>query len=170
MKFLDLAEERYSVRDFSAKPVEEKKLQRILKAGQAAPTAKNNQPQYIYVLKDEQVEKAAAATNCLYGAPVVLIVCYDKEQVAALPEMNDIDFGYVDTSCVITHMLLQAAALGLGTCWVGAFYEKKLREIFEIPDNLVICGLVDIGYPGEKGQPSERHKQRKPLEETVEYL
>ena len=170
MKFLDLAKKRFSLRDYADREVEAEKLERILMAGQAAPTAKNFQPQHIYVLKGENIQKAAEASPCTYGAPVVLIVCYDKDQVASLPEMNQVNFGYVDTACIITHMMLQATALGLGTCWVGCFEEQKMRELFNIPDNLVIAALLDIGYPGANGVPSERHPQCKPLSDTVEYL
>lgn len=170
MKFLELVKARYSVRKFSSREVEQGKLDRILEAGQYAPTAKNNQPQFIYVLRGESLEKASPASPCLYGAPVVLIVCYDKEQAAVLPEMNQVPFGYQDTSIVITHMMLQATALGLGTCWVGCFYEEELHRIFDIPDNLVIAGLLDIGYPAEGCTPADRHELRKDIEETVKYL
>lgn len=170
MKFIDLAQARYSVRSFADKQVEPEKLQRILEAGRVAPTAKNNQPQYIYVLQGETAAKAAEISPCTYNAPVVMIVCYDKDQVATLPEMNDVNFGYVDTAIVITHMMLQASALGLGSCWIGCFHDKQTRELFDIPDNLEIAALLDIGYPDEKGQPADRHTERKTLDETVKFI
>ena len=169
MDFLDLARRRYSVREFSGRPVEADKLALVLEAGRLAPTAKNYQPQHILVLQGEQTAPAAKASPCTYGAPVVLVVCYDREIAAQIP-LNQVDFGYVDTACVITHMMLQATELGLGTCWVGMFDERVLKDTLSLPERYVPAALLPIGYPAETAAPSERHDLRKPLCETVEFL
>ncbi|NLF79571.1 MAG: nitroreductase [Clostridia bacterium] len=168
MVFLDLVRQRYSVREFCGRPVEEEKLALVLEAGRLAPTAKNFQPQHILVLRGEQTALAAKASPCTYGAPVVLVVCYDRDNVTQIA-LNQVNFGYVDTACVITHMMLQATELGLGTCWVGRFDEQALKDTFSLPERYVPAALLPIGYPAETSQPSERHDLRKPLGEIVEF-
>ena len=78
MNFLELAEERYSVRSYSNKPIEEEKMKRILKAAQLAPTAVNYQPQKIYILKSQEaLTKIRSLTNATYNAPIVFLICSD---------------------------------------------------------------------------------------------
>lgn len=84
--------------------------------------------------------------------------------------MNSVNFGFVDASIVITQMMLQATELGLGSCWVGLFDEKIIRETLDLPDNYVPVALLPLGYAADGATPSERHHERKPLAETVKYL
>ena len=80
--FMDLARQRFAVREYAQTPVEQAKLDSILEAGRLAPTAKNVQPQHIYVLQSpEAITKINELTRCAYGAPVVFLVCYDADQV-----------------------------------------------------------------------------------------
>lgn len=78
MNFSDLVKQRYSVRKYDPRPVEPEKLAAILEAGRLAPTAVNYQPQRILVVQGEDMEKMKGCTPCLYGQPVCLVVCYDK--------------------------------------------------------------------------------------------
>ena len=81
MNFMDLSKSRYSVRQYDPRPVEDDKLELILEAGRLAPTACNFQPQRIYVIKSEAARaKLASQTRMAYGAPVSLLVCYDKNE------------------------------------------------------------------------------------------
>ena len=169
MEFMDLAKARFSLRSYSDREVEPEKLAQILEAGRIAPTAKNSQPQRVYVLQGAAIEKAVAASRCTFGAPVVLVICYDKNDSAVLP-MNSVNFGIMDASIVITHMMLQATELGLGSCWVGLFDEKIIRETIGMPDNYVPVALLPLGYAADGAMPSDRHHDRKPLDETVQYL
>jgi|WetSurMetagenome_2_1015567.scaffolds.fasta_scaffold235093_2 nitroreductase len=169
MAFLDLVQARYSVRAFSDCPVEAEKLALVLEAGRQAPTGKNNQPQRIWVLQGEQTALAAAASPCIYGAPLVLVICYDRELSAQIP-MNQVNFGFIDTACVITHMMLQATELGLGTCWVGMFNEQVLKDVLALPERFAPVALLPLGYAAADAAPSERHFIRKPLAETVKFI
>lgn len=169
MDFIALAAKRYSVRSFSPQPLEEEKLNRILEAGRLAPTGRNYQSQYIYVLSGDSIAKIEPASPCIYGAPVVLVVCYDDRQATSI-ETNNVHFGYVDTASVITHILLAAAELDIGSCWVGLFDEAMIIEQLDLPANHIPAALVPLGYPAKDGIPSERHQLRKPLSETVKYL
>ena len=86
------------------------------------------------------------------------------------------DYFLVDVSIAMEHLVLAAADLGLGTCWIGAFDEKKIKTILSIPDNIRIVALTPIGYPAEKQNFREKmtrkvikSSKRKPLDEIVHY-
>ncbi len=167
MAFIDLAKERYSVRKFSSKPVEKEKLERILQAGQIAPTAGNTQPQRIIIAQDEDARaKIKRCTPCHFNAPVVLVVCYDNTVSFKGKTFN---LGIMDASIVTTHLMLEAADLGLGATWVENFEPEAVIREFSLPENLVPVALLPLGYPAEDARPSERHTSRKPLDETVFY-
>lgn len=169
MDFLELTKNRYSCRSFSEKPVEQEKLDLILEAGRVAPTARNIQPQKILVLTDKsELEKLGNCTNYGWNAPVIMIICYDKELVYHR-DCDNLDFGYIDTSIVTTQMMLEIQNLGLGTTWIGAFNPEKIRQNYNIPKNYEIVALLPVGYPSEDAHPSRLHEDRKPIEETVFY-
>ena len=172
MNFIELSKARYSVRDFSDRPVEEEKLRLILEAGRLAPTAVNSQPQRIFVLKSkESIEKIRKATRMAYNAPVVLMICYDKNsswKAARFGESHDT--GEEDASIVTTAMMMQATELGIGTLWARGYNTKDITDAFGIPDNLQLVCLLDLGYPSDTCKPSDRHFSRVPLEDTVTEL
>jgi nitroreductase len=167
MDFLSLAEKRYSVRKFADKPVEKEKLDEILEAGRLAPTACNNQPQKIIVANDKaSLEKVSKCTRYGFGAPVVLIVCYDKGE-SWKRAFDGKDMGDVDAAIVTTHLMLEAADLGLGSTWVGSFDPDAARKEFALPENIVPVAFLPIGYPANDAVPSGNHASRKPITETV---
>lgn len=170
MDFLSLAAERYSVRAFSDRPVEEEKLQKVLESGRLAPTAKNNQPQRIYVLKSPAaLETVQTLTPCAFGAPVVLMVCGDTKEAWAHPDTGHASTE-MDVSIVTTHMMLEAWEQGLGSTWVCRFDTERARTAFHLPETVQPFCLLPIGYAAETAQPSPNHGKRKQLEETVTVL
>ena len=172
MDFMDVCRERYSVRQFDPRPVEEDKLNQILEAGRLAPTACNYQPQRIYVVRsDETRAKLASVTRMTYGAPVILLVCYDrnkswKNTVKTFGE--EYDGGEMDACIVGTQMMNMATELGLGTLWARGFSAKQIHDVFDLPENIVVSFILDIGYPSERSVKG--HTPRKPLSETVTEL
>lgn len=168
MTFLELAENRYSVRSYSDRPIEQKKLDMILKAGQLAPTAVNYQPQKIYVLKSEEaLRKVRTVTRFEYDAPVVLLVCADETQVWKSPT-EQYDTGEMDASIVCTHMMLEAWELGIGSVWVRGFDSRQVAKVFDLPKYIKPICLLPIGYPSENSVPyAQWHFSRKSLQETV---
>ena len=167
--FLTLAKERYSVRAYKGTPVEEEKIARILEAGKLAPTARNNQPQKIYVVQNEEKRRAlAAVTPCTFGAPVVFVIAYDDTRSAKDLIYDGYDFGTMDASIVCTHMMLEAAEQGLGSCWVGRFTEAEVREILGLGEHVHVRALLPVGYAAENSVPSERHTEYR--DDTVEYV
>ena len=169
--FLELAEARFSVRKYAQTPVEQEKINAILRAAQLAPTAKNLQPQYIYVLKSpEAIAKVNEVTSRAYKAPVVFVVCYDKNIAWQNPLNHDHTSGEMDASIVGTHMILAATEQGLGSCWIKWFNPEELSKAFGIPNNLIPAFLIDCGYPAEGVAPSPMHFASKEIGEFVTEL
>ena len=171
MNFMELAKARYSVRSFKNTPVEEEKIAKILEAARIAPTAKNAQPQKIFVLKSPgAVAKINDHCRCIYGAPLVFAVGYDEERVFGISDERVYGFGEIDSSIVTTHMMLEAAELGLGSCWVGLFNDKEVREALEIRDGIRITALLPVGYAADDCAPADRHDMFRPDKEMVVEL
>ena len=172
MAFIDLCKERYSVRQYDARPVEDEKLTLILEAGRLAPTACNYQPQRIFVIKSEEARaKLAEQTRMTYGAPVCLLVCYDKTESWKNTQKTfgeDYDGGEMDACIVGTLMMNMATELGLGTLWARGFNAQTIHDAFDLPENIVVSFLLDIGYPASNSV--NRHSSRKELSATVTEL
>lgn len=176
MDFLELAKERYSVRKFKDTPIEQEKLDRIIEAGMIAPTARNNQPQRVYVIRSEEgMKKINECSPCIYGAPCVLLICYDNingkadDPVACEKEFHYRSrFGEHDAAIVATHMMLEAWDEGIGSCMVGFFDLDKVRAAFDLPKDEFPMLLLPIGY-ADMG-PGPRHTESKPREEIVKEV
>ena len=173
MTFLELAKSRYSVRKFTDQKVEKEKLDKILEAGNIAPTAKNIQPQRVYVIQSEEaLKKLSELTPCVFGASTVILLAYDKQTEWTNPFESEkgIHSGVEDVSIVATHMMLEAIEQGLGTCWVNYFPNSKVEELFDLPDNEKSVLLLLVGYIAEDSKPTANHESCKSLNEYVKYL
>jgi len=170
MDFFDLIKERYSVRSYNPnKKVEQEKLNNILEAARLAPTAANRQAFKIIVMETEGRKEDLKR---IYGrpwfaeAPLVLCVC-------AIPgkcwvRLDGKNYSDVDAAIVMDHIVLAAAAQGLGTCWIGAFDLQAARQVLGLDDSLEPVAFTPLGYPSESSvRPPV--KARKPLEELVIY-
>ena len=170
MEFKEVIRKRFSCKKFSDKAVEPEKLANVLEAGRLAPTAKNLQEQHVYVVQSgEALARIDAQTPCRYGAPVVLVVAFDKNNVFTYPG-DKRDSGGEDASIVATQMILAAADEGLDSCWVNFFDPDKMAAALELPENEEILMVMDLGYGAEGAAPLPNHDSRKPLSETVSYL
>lgn len=165
MEFEDVIRKREATRKFSDRVVDDSILDKILEAGNLAPTAKNIQPIKIYVVK-EKIDSIDKASRCRYNAPIVLLICGNKEEA-----FKD-EFGSTyetDASIVTTHMMLEATNLGVDNIWIRLFDENVLREEFNIPEEFVPVALLPIGYRSDDCPDSPRHNIRKDIKELVEY-
>lgn len=170
MDFLTLAGERYSCRKFSQKPVEQPVLERILRAGQIAPTACNYQPQRVYVLQSaDALEKLRRCTGSHFGAPLALLVCCDETR-SWKRDYDGQDSGWVDASIVTTHMMLEAWAQGVGSTWVMHFMPDGVRSEFALPPEQTPVAILVLGYPAPEAHPSRLHADVRPLNDTVKVL
>lgn len=167
MEFKEVLKKRYSCKKYNGVQIEQNKLDAILEAGRLAPTAKNLQEQHIYVLQSaEALAKIDGVTPCRYGAPTVLVVAFDKNNVFTYPGGKR-DSGVEDASIVATHMILAAADEGVASCWVNFFDPEKLAQTLGLPENEEVLMVMDLGYPAEDAGPLPNHGSRKPLCETV---
>ena len=170
MEFKEVIKARYSCKKYSDRQVEKASLDAILSAGRLAPTAKNLQEQHVYVLQgQDSLAKIDAVTPCRYGAPTVLVVAFDKNNVFTYPGGKR-DSGVEDATIVATHMILAAADEGVDSCWINFFDPEKLAEALGLPENEEILMVMDLGYAAEGAGPLPNHESRKELNETVSYL
>ena len=168
MEFSEVIRSRYSVRKFQARPVEQEKLDAILSAVTAAPTACNNQPQKVYVLKSEEArEKLKEVCPCTFDAPLVFIVGYDEDLPAAGRIRPDYRFGETDAAIVTTMMMLTAQAEGLGSCYVGWFCSEEVKEALSLPEKLQVTAILPVGYPAEDAAPADLHGKTRPASEMI---
>ena len=167
MEFEEVIRKRTSVRKFSDKTLEQEKLNKILEAGRLAPTAKNSQPNKIYVVKSKEgLEKIDKASRCRYGASTVLIICGNKEEAYHKGEYST----YEMDSCIIaTHMMLEATNLDVDNIWIESFDESILREEFNIPNDFIPVCMLPLGYKAEDCPQNPLHNIRKSIEDLVEY-
>lgn len=172
MEILNIIKERYSVRSYDKRPVEQEKLDLILQAAKHAPTGKNFQPQKIYILESkEALKKMDSVCPCVFGAPLAMLVCYDEPRAWRSPFVEGYNCGEMDATIVCDEMMLTAWSLGIGSCWVKYFDPKKVIEVFGLPENIKPACLLTLGYPAENSKPLEKmHNSFRPMEEIVEYL
>jgi len=168
--FFELSSERYSLRSYSDKIVEDWKVDRILKASSIAPTAVNFQPQQIYVIKSDDSIKRLESIRPLFGAKLAFIICYDENKSWKNRHDGMKDSGDVDCSIITTHMMLEAKEVEVDTCWIGAFNPEHIKRIFDIKDNIKPVVILLAGYPAEDGAPSPRHFERKDYKEYTTVL
>lgn len=169
MSFLELAKRRYSVRSYTAQKVETEKLDKILQAAHAAPTAANLQPVHLIAVQGKDgLDKIGKAAN-IYGAPLAIIVCADHSRAWVRP-FDRKQTADIDASILTDHMMMEATELGLGTVWICYFQPDMIREAFGLPDNLEPLNILAVGYSNEETADPERHSQtRIPIEELVSH-
>lgn len=156
--------DRFSVRNFKDKPVEQEKLDEILEAARMAPSSCNTQPWKFVVIRDpekrQQLTGACKGKQWVADAPVTIAICANNTDYV----MTCGQLAYtIDASLAGEHICLQATELGLGTCWIGAFFHDKMAKIINLPEDHKIVGLLPLGYPDvEKGS-----RNLKPKEEVI---
>ena len=170
MEFKEVIRRRYSCKKYSSRQVEKDKLDAILEAGRLAPTAKNLQEQHIYVIQSTgALAKIDAVTPCRYGAPTVLVVAFDRNNVFTYPGGRH-DSGVEDATIVATHLILAAADEGVDSCWINFLDPEKLAAELGLPENEEVLMVMDLGYAAEGAGPLPNHSSRKELTETVSYF
>jgi nitroreductase len=169
MKFNDLILQRYSVRRFKPALVAREELMKCIEAARLAPSASNSQPWH-FVIADEPVlvQQLAKATysslvafnKFVHQAPVIVALVIEKPkvitQIGAVIKKRD--FPLIDTGITAEHFCLQAAELGLGTCMLGWFDQKKIKQLLAIPKNKTIGLLIAVGYPERAEPPVKKRK------------
>lgn len=165
---MDLIEKRKSIRSYKPQDVEEEKLNYILQAFRKAPSAKNLQPWKLIIVKDKKkISDLSIACNnqtFLSEAPILIVACAKEDEAYGVMGgyMNSYS---VDIALALEHLILAATEKGLGTCWIGAFKEKLVKDLLDVPDNVRVVAITPVGYPAVEG----RIRGRKPISEIVCY-
>ena len=170
MNFLELAKRRYSCRHYDSRPVEQVKLDLVLEAGRVAPSAANVQPWHLVVLRQpENLTPLYEAYNkdWFRAAPCVIIVCGNHRQ--SWKRKDGKDHCDIDIAIITDHMTLQAAELGLATCWICNFDKQKAIRALRLPGHLEPVVFLPLGYPLDKADPDRHKEKRKPLNEIVTF-
>ncbi len=139
---------RTSVRKYQDRPVEDEKIEQMLRAAMAAPSAGNQQPWEFYVVKDkatlEKLSKTSPFATCTAAAPLAFVACYRVD--CRMPE-----YAQIDLSACVENLLLEADALELGAVWLGiAPLEERMeavRAVLNIPETLKAFAIIPCGYP-----------------------
>jgi nitroreductase len=166
MEFSMLIRERHSIRAYRPDPVEEEKLQEILEAARLAPTAGNQQPFQLIVVKTrgrEEELRRIYRRDWFVEAPIVICACGIPEECGASREA--MMRCYIDVAIVTDHLILAATNAGLGTCWIGAFDPAAAREVLGLPDGVEPVAFTTLGYAADGRRP----KNRKDLSDLVRY-
>jgi nitroreductase len=172
MTVLDLARRRYSSRAYRPDAVPDDLLATVLEAGRIAPTAANKQPFRIIVVRTPGREaelRRIYDRDWFVQAPLVLCVCAIPAEAWRRTMYDGRSHADVDAAIVMDHLVLAAADLGLGTCWIAAFDPAAARDVLAIPDEAEPRLFTPLGFPADTPDASPRHVQRKPLEELVRY-
>lgn len=167
MEFKDLIENRYSARAYRSDPVADEALERVLAAACSAPSAANRQPFQFIVIQTsgrEQEVRRLYQRDWFVQAPVVIVACGLPHQgwVRGFDQAN---YTMVDVAIAMDHLILAAADLGLGTCWIADFDPLVVREILGLPEGVEPMVMTPLGHPADQPKP----KERKPLAELVRY-
>ena len=167
MEFKELIEKRYSVRAYKPDPVEDEKLHQVLRAAHLAPTAANRQPFQIIVIHTagrEQKLRRIYNKDWFVQAPLVICACGIPAQ-GWVRRDDGKSYCDVDVAIAMDHLILAAADIRLGTCWIAAFDPTAAREVLGLPDDVEPIVFTPLGYPADQPKP----KRRKPLSELVRY-
>jgi nitroreductase len=166
MELKEAIRRRGSVRAYLEKPVPEEKLRNVLEAARLAPSANNRQAIKLVVIRDSkrrsELAQAANYQSFVGEAPVVIVaIATNTEHIMSC----GIASHPIDIAIAVDHMTLAAVDEGLGTCWIGAFSQEKVKQILHIPDKYRVVAILPLGFPRrEKGV-----KSRKSLDEIVCY-
>lgn len=165
MDYFEVINKRYSCREFKDIKIDRDSLNKILEAGNLAPTAVNFQPFKIIVIENENLlEELSHATKYTFGAKTILCVTHNVNE-SWHRYKDQRDFGTFDSAIVTTQMVLAATSLGIGTCIVCSMDEEKVKSILGLGSEYIVDSLIPMGYPKNIG----KHNKRKNLDEIVEY-
>jgi nitroreductase len=178
MELIDALRNRRSVRSYQARPVEREKLEELAEALRISPSASNQQPWRLVLVDDPELKgevagatfgKAIGFNRFAMGAPVMAVIVIEPPRAlnrvgAALKGR---EYPLIDIGIAAAQLALRAADLGLGTCLLGWFDERKVKKLLGIPRARRIGLLATVGYPVEG--VAQGNSRRKPLDEARSY-
>lgn len=168
MSILEVIRKRRSIRRYREDPIPEGVLRRVLEAARLAPSGKNLQPWKFIIVRDpglkEKVAEASLRQYFIAKAPLIIVACGFPDRCYSHMGRYMKSWS-VDVAIALEHLILQAQEENLGTCWIGAFEEEKVKAILNVPGEVKVLALTPLGYPAE----SPPFRGRKDLEEVISY-
>ncbi|UCH03069.1 MAG: nitroreductase family protein [Candidatus Bathyarchaeota archaeon] len=162
MSLIDVIMSRRSVRSYSKKKISKKFLKKILEAGRQAPSASNVQPWHFIVLTDSEIKAKLSQgrwNTFVKDSAFTIVGC------RYIGDSYGRKWSTIDTTIALQNMVIAAWALGIGSCWIGDFKQKEVKELLNIPDDWRVVSLISFGYPAELPDNSSK----KPLTEIIGY-
>jgi nitroreductase len=170
MNLFETIELRQSIRAFQSMEIEPAKLEAVLAAVNRAPSAGNCQAYQVYLIRDQALKRALAEAalqqEFVAQAPVVLVFCAAPARAARYGKRGEQLYCLQDAAVATAYAQLAATAQELGTCWVGAFDERKVSQALQLPADQRPVSLLPIGYPAE----TPLRSKRRPVAELVQVL
>ena len=166
MDVFEAIKNRRSIREYTRQDAPKELIEKIIDAARMAPSAGNLQPWEFLVIRDPQTKQkvadAAWGEMFIAMAPVVIVVCANPLRSASrYGARGEKLYCLQDTAAAIENLLLATHALGLGACWVGAFNEAGVEEVFQLPPEVRPIAIISVGYPAEKpNSPPRRDLQK----------
>lgn len=178
MEFGDLTRKRQSTRRYSEKIIEKEKVEKCIEAARMAPSACNSQPWWFIVVDDKNLLPLVARetystlisfNKFVQTAQLLVVIVIEKPKVITQigATLKDREYPLIDIGIAAEHFCLQAAELGLGTCMLGWFNEKPIKNLLSIPKSKRIGLMISVGYPADSDPL--REKIRKPLHQMCSF-
>lgn len=145
LTLIDAVLSRRSIRSYEKKEIPKEVLDQILEAGRLAPSAANKQPWHFIVVTDEEIKQELSKglfSRFIKDAPLTIVGCAHKDRIAGR-------WSVISTVIALQNMVIAAWALGVGSCWIGAFGEDKVRKLLNIPDRYNVVAVIPFGYPAK---------------------
>jgi len=172
MEFYEVVKTRRSIRAYKSDPIPEDVLIRVLEAMRIAPSGSNRQPWKFILVKGNDLKKkvgdACGNMKFVSDAPSIVVACGQNIHYNRGGYMGDQSM-LIDVSIAMTHLILAARAEGLGTCWIGAFDNEKLKDIIGIPEDVNVVAISPIGYPKQGFSGPGARKQIEEIVSTDKY-
>ena len=162
LEFLNIIKNRRSIRKYKQDQIPDTILKQILEAARLAPSGCNDQPWHFIVVKNPETKSKMGLHKWAEEAPLIIVCCIDSEEGR---------WYIIDGSIAFEHIVLTATNFGLGTCWMGRFYEnlgetdERIKKVLGIPEHMRILAVTPLGYPAETPGPLER----KNFDEIIHY-
>ena len=155
MSLVEVILSRRSIRKYVDKDVPRDVLDKILEAGRQSPSAANRQPYHFIVVTKDEIKKEfpGLVSGFLKNAPIIIVGCANPKALLTGK------WAIVDTTIALENMVIAAWSLGVGSCWIGAFNEQKIKEKLQIPKNYKIVALLSLGYPAENPKPRKKKEK-----------
>ena len=166
MNVFDAIRRRRSIRRYTTDAVEREKIDKILEAARLAPSAANKQPWRFIVITDSEAKEKLRASydqDWFIQAPVIIVACAVRKEAW---QRRGEEYWKVDVAIAMQNLVLASTELGLGTCWIAAFNEKRAKKALGIPKDVRVVAMTPIGYPNEEKSPVT---DRKSIDEIVRY-